>query len=194
MQPGSRNFNLFLYFRRLFFSQRAYFVLFCFFYENSIISEAKSFWHFHLALLNRLFCFSFESPTQPKLGRPLRWCWLESSGFSLWTKHRENIPNGNSASPVMPFFTSPLLLSSRNSGVLYPTGWTIRWRFNPAFSKASLMAAIAFRHTSGPQKQLTPMISAPRTNSKGMVAWIEPPGMSHMKCHFNEANLYERPQ
>ena len=78
----------------------------------------------------------------------------------------------------MPFLISPLLLSSRNSGVLYPIGWTIRWRFNPAFSKASLMAAIAFRDTSGPQKQLTPIMSAPRTNGKGLVAWIEPRGMS----------------
>ena len=78
----------------------------------------------------------------------------------------------------MPFLISPLLLSSRNSGVLYPIGWTIRWRFNPAFSKASLMAAIAFRHTSGPQKQLTPIMSAPRTNGNGLVAWIEPRGMS----------------
>ena len=58
------------------------------------------------------------------------------------------IPKGNSSNPVIPILLAGLLWS-RHSGVRYPTGWTIKWRFNPAFSSASFIAFIVFKHTSG---------------------------------------------
>ena len=70
------------------------------------------------------------------------------------------IPKGNSSNPVIPILLAGLLWS-RHSGVRYPTGWTIKWRFNPAFSSASFMAFIVFKHTSGSKKQLMPTMSAP---------------------------------